>query len=175
MCNQQATYQARSPLESLPGPGLELLDVSSRPHTDLLHESTASVLDGEPSAMRLGGSDTRSAEVPQPAPAHSSPPRHSSSRAQIMAPTLTPTRSSSAVAFTVLGLLQGAASFGLEATLTYDFRGSHYSLAPKPQWSTADISVVDVAAAGAGVCETQGFDQVHLVQSQPPPSRHAVS
>lgn len=76
-----------------------------------------------------------------------------------MAPTLTPTRSSSAVAFTVLGLLQGAASFGLEATLTYDFRGSHYSLAPKPQWSTADISIVDVAAAGAGVCETQGFDQ----------------
>ena len=75
----------------------------------------------------------------------------------------TTSRSSSAVAFTVLGLFQGAASFGLDATLTYDFRGEHFSLDPKPQWSTADLTVVNVAASGSGVCETQGFDRVRFV------------
>jgi hypothetical protein len=73
---------------------------------------------------------------------------------QVMSSTAT----RSAVALTVLGLLQGVASFGLGATLTYDFRGVHFSLDPKPQWSTAGLSAVNVAAAGSGNCETQGYD-----------------
>jgi len=89
---------------------------------------------------------------------------------QVMSSTAT----RSAVALTVLGLLQGAASFGLEATLTYDFRGEHFSLDPKSQWSTADLTAVDVAAAGSGNCETQGYDAVRFAQF-PGHSAHSAS